>query len=151
MPQMLAQLDTGSVILSGEKDIDDEPYSSCLAMAAMMATKDKVDAPIQHDCHTTESELCTATGIGKPAVMSVITEHGYREVCARWVPNMLNVKHTTAWNICAELLQCSEKDGDAFLSRIITDNETWVHHYDPLTNNQWNGIHNCHHEKKVKV
>jgi hypothetical protein len=33
----------------------------------------------------------------------------------------------------AELLQHSEKDGNAFLSIIISSDETWIHHYYPLT------------------
>jgi hypothetical protein len=35
-------------------------------------------------------------------------------------------------NICAELLQCSKKEGDAFLPRIITGDGTWVHHYNTM-------------------
>jgi hypothetical protein len=40
--------------------------------------------------------------------------------------------HNSPKNICAELLQ-SSKDGDAFLSRAITGDESGVHHFDPLT------------------
>jgi hypothetical protein len=51
------------------------------------------------------------------------------------VPKIVTIKpKTTPKNVCAELIQRSEKDRDAFLSRIITGDETWVHHYDPLTN-----------------
>jgi len=43
-------------------------------------------------------------------------------------------QHITARkNICAELLQRSEDDGDAFLSIAITRDEPRVHHFDPLT------------------
>ena len=39
---------------------------------------------------------------------------GYTQVCARWVPKMRTFEHKTARkNICAELLQCSERDGEA--------------------------------------
>jgi hypothetical protein len=38
--------------------------------------------------------------------------------------------------ICEELIQHSETGKDAFLSKIITGDETWVHHYDPLTKRQ---------------
>jgi len=40
----------------------------------------------------------------KPALM-VIRKHGYRRVCARW---------DSPKNICAELLQRNEDDGDFF-------------------------------------
>jgi len=47
---------------------------------------------------------------------------------------------------CAKLIQRSEKDGDAFLSRIIIGDETWIHHYDPLTS----GINSRRHAKKSR-
>lgn len=50
-------------------------------------------------------------------------------------------------------LQQCYKDTDIYLSRIITSDETWVHHYDPLTNRQSMEWH--HHsellKRKVKV
>jgi hypothetical protein len=42
------------------------------------------------------TEFCTATGIGELAVMAVIRELDYRNVCARWVPKMLTVEHKTS-------------------------------------------------------
>jgi histone-lysine N-methyltransferase SETMAR len=107
--------DAGSVVLSGEQDIGDMPCSGRPATAATTENKDKVDALIRDDRRITTSELCVAIWIGKPAVMAIIRELGYRKVCAKWVPKMLTVEHKTARkNICAELLQRSEKDGDAF-------------------------------------
>jgi hypothetical protein len=48
--------------------------------------------------------------------MSIIRELGYRKFWARQASKMLTVEHkTTQGNICAEHLQHSEKDGDAFL------------------------------------
>jgi hypothetical protein len=46
---------------------------------------------------------------------------------------MLSGKQKITQNsICTELLQSYRKDGDAYLSRIITGDETLVHHYDQL-------------------
>jgi hypothetical protein len=33
--------------------------------------------------------------------------------------------------ICQELLNQYESEGDSFLDRIITGDETWCHHYEP--------------------
>jgi len=38
--------------------------------------------------------------------------------------------------ISRELLERFEKDGEDFLKKIITGNETWVHHYDPENKRQ---------------
>ena len=66
--------------------------------------------------------------------MTVIREVSCGKVCAKWVPKILTVAHNVAGgNMCAEHLQHTEKDGGAFLYRIITNDETWVHHYDPMT------------------
>lgn len=54
-------------------------------------------------------------------------------MCTRWVLYMLSGKQKITQNsICTELLQSYRKDGDAYLSRIITGDETLVHHYDQL-------------------
>jgi hypothetical protein len=39
-----------------------------------------------------------------------------------------------------ELLQRSEKGGGGLLSRIITGDKTWVHHYNPLTKKKVSGM-----------
>jgi hypothetical protein len=52
--------------------------------------------------------------------------------------------------IYALLLQCSEDDGYAFLSRIITGEESRVHHYDPLTKRQSMELHHQSSPRKKK-
>ena len=115
-----------------KKDIGDMVCSSWLSMAATTETKEKIDVLMWDDYHFTTSKLCATTGSGKPAVMSTIREFGYTKAGARWVRKMLTIQYKTVpKHICAELLQFSEKDGDAFLSNIMTGDETWLHHYDP--------------------
>jgi hypothetical protein len=93
-------------------------------MAVTTETKDKIDMLTWDDCHITTSKLCATTGSGKPTVMAIIRKLGYRK-CS---PS--NTK-TAPKHISEELHQYSEKDGDAFLSNIITGDEIWFHHYDP--------------------
>jgi len=100
-------------------------------MAATTETKYKTDVLMWDDRHIT-GKLCATTGSEKPAVTATIRELGYRKLGARWMQKMLTIQYKTApKHICAELLQCSKKDGDAFLSNIITGDETWFHHYYP--------------------
>ena len=57
---------------------------------------------------------------------------GFHKVCARWIPKQLTMLHKqTRLDICQQNLDRYEKEGDAFLDRIITGDETWVHHYEP--------------------
>ena len=39
-------------------------------------------------------------------------------------------------HICSSLLELYSREGDNFLNRIITGDETWVHHYEPETKRQ---------------
>lgn len=80
---------------SGEKDIGDRPHNGWPATAAMMETKDKVDALIRDDHRITTSELWASVGIGNMVIMAKIKELGYRKICASWVPKMLTVEHKT--------------------------------------------------------
>ena len=56
----------------------------------------------------------------------------FHKVCVRWVPKQLTMLHKqTRLDICQQNLDRCDKEGDAFLDRIITGDETWVHHYEP--------------------
>jgi hypothetical protein len=39
-------------------------------------------------------------------------------------------------DICKGLLDCYGAEGDHFLERIVTGNETWNHHYEPKSKHQ---------------
>ena len=48
------------------------------------------------------------------------------------VPKQLSVlRIETRLDICQQNLDQFDKEGDAFLDRIITGDKTWVHHYEP--------------------
>ena len=54
----------------------------------------------------------------------------FHKLCARWVPRELAAEHKRK---CVEICQCLldryNNEGKEFLSRIVTGDETWVHHY----------------------
>ena len=57
---------------------------------------------------------------------------GYRKVSARWVPRQLTVEmKAQRKDMCTQLLERYNAEGEAFLQRIVTGDESWVHHYDP--------------------
>jgi histone-lysine N-methyltransferase SETMAR len=77
----------------------------------------------------------------------------YHKVCARWVPRMLTQEHKeNRMQVCQDLLNQYEADGDSFLDRIITGDETWCHHYKPELKTQsmeWRHV-NFPSKKKFK-
>ena len=69
--------------------------------------------------------------------MAIIDALGYSTVCARWVPRSLTTEHRRQRKaICSENLECFDAEGEVFLSRIVTVDETWAHHYEPETKRQ---------------
>ena len=63
------------------------------------------------------------------------------KVSARWVPRMLtDDQKRTQLNISRYLLSPYEDDPDAFIEPVVTQDETWVHHFDPeskMQRKQW--------------
>jgi len=69
-------------------------------------------------------------------VLSIMTS-GYRKVYSRWVPRQLSDDHKCAWQtICQEHLDHHAREGDAFLHRKVTGDESWVYHYEPESKRQ---------------
>jgi hypothetical protein len=61
----------------------------------------------------------------------------YRKVCSRWDPRQLSSDHKRArQTICQEHLDPPAHEGDAFLHRIVTGDESWVYHYEPQSKRQ---------------
>jgi hypothetical protein len=54
----------------------------------------------------------------------------FHKVFAKWVPKELTDKHKRMrLDTCSRHLACYHEEGDNFLQRIVTGDETWVHHY----------------------
>ena len=62
---------------------------------------------------------------------------GFHKVFARWVPKELTEVHKQMLvDICQKHLDRYGNKQDIFLNRIITGDETWVHHYQPESKQQ---------------
>ena len=53
--------------------------------------------------------------------------------------------------VCQDLLNQYEAEGDSFLDRIITGDETWCHHYEPESKWQVQGVATCEFPFEEKV
>ncbi len=66
-----------------------------------------------------------------------------RRLCARWIPKMLTEEQKARRvSSCVSFLTRVEREGDTFLDRIVTVDETWISLYDPETKQQssmWKG------------
>ncbi|GBM81402.1 Mariner Mos1 transposase [Araneus ventricosus] len=58
----------------------------------------------------------------------------FRKLCSQWIPYSLTSEHKGArFDASLEFLQRYSVEGNDFLSRIITGDETWVHRFTPET------------------
>ena len=82
----------------------------------------KIHKMVLDDRRLKVRELADIVGISESAVHRILTENlDMRKLCARWVPHLHTIE-------CFAMFHSNKAD---FLSRFITVNETWVHHFTP--------------------
>jgi len=83
-------------------------------------------------------------------VRRIVTESlHFRKLCARWVPKNLTPEHKTKhMGSALSFLERYEKDGDEFLTHIVTGDETWVSHVTPESKQQ--SMQWCHTSSPTK-
>ncbi|KAL4126372.1 hypothetical protein QTP88_010594 [Uroleucon formosanum] len=92
----------------------------------------QVDELIKNDRQITQNRIADIVGMSQERVGFIIQQLGYRKICARWVPKMLTQENKKIRVECSQkLLNRYHQEGEQFLLKIVTDDETWVHHYDP--------------------
>jgi len=119
---------------SGESELHDRPRSGRPATATSPDMLQRADGIIHADRRITSRQLAVHFSVGNGNAMAIIGALGYLKVCARWVPQSLTTecKHQRK-AICSELLEHFDAEGEVFLSRIVTGDETWAHHYELKT------------------
>jgi [histone H3]-lysine36 N-dimethyltransferase SETMAR len=95
---------------------------------------DAVQTKILTDRRIKISELCIDfPDVSRGTIFEIVKNClGYKKLCARWVPKMLTADHLTKRMAASlELLTRYHNEGDDFLNRIVTCDETWVSHITP--------------------
>jgi histone-lysine N-methyltransferase SETMAR len=93
----------------------------------------KIDDFIRADRRVSISDIVLHTGISRGSVYTVVHDRlKFHKVSARWVPRQLK-PHQQAARMAMSLdnLQRYNEEGVTMLERIVTGDETWVHHYQP--------------------
>ena len=122
---------------SGETDLHDRQRSGRPATATSPDMLQCANDIIHADRHITSRQLAVQLSVSNGRAMVIIDALGYSKVCVRWVPRRLTTEHRRQRKaICSELLERFDAEGEAFLSRIVTGDETWAHHYEPETKRQ---------------
>ncbi|GFO14069.1 histone-lysine N-methyltransferase SETMAR-like protein [Plakobranchus ocellatus] len=94
--------------------------------ASVTAHREKVDCMIRANRRVKQKEIANAEGILKERVHHIVTAVlGYRKVSARWVPRQLTVEmKAQRKDMCTQLLERYSAEGEVFLQRILTGDES---------------------------
>ena len=104
-------------------------FKDATAVKSVMFVHTRVMCDRRRDLQSIASEV----GIRFWTVKSILTDIlGMPKVSARWLPRMLtDDQKRTLLNIYNYLLSGYEDDPGDFIEQLVTQDETWVHHFDP--------------------
>jgi histone-lysine N-methyltransferase SETMAR len=117
----------------GRVDIFDAARSGCPSTASNAETIAEVNELIQGNRRIKVRDVVRTLDISIGTSHKIIHEDlGYRKVCARWVPRQLTPEHRQTRMGCSlNGLMRYQKDGHAFVMRIVAGDETCIHHFTP--------------------
>jgi hypothetical protein len=101
---------------------------------ATEATVQRVEELIRADRRITIDSVATALGCSHCLAYSIMHDRlKFQKECARWMPRELKdrEKMNRMGLSLQHLLQCVD-EGEDMLNRIVTGDESWVHHYQPI-------------------
>jgi len=94
-----------------------------------------VEAIVKENCHATVHEIAAHLDMSHGSAHHIVHDVlQFHKVSARWVPRQLTAElKERSVDACQELLKRFEAEGDGFLGRTVTGDETWVHCHQPET------------------
>lgn len=120
---------------SGVTSVADEARSGRSKTVTTPDIVAAVERVIREDRRVTIDEVAERVSISHGSAHNIISEVlKFNKVSARWVPRHLtpDMKDLRV-DACTALLQRYEAEGDDFLQRIVTGDESWVHYFQPET------------------
>lgn len=117
----------------GRISLEDEGRSGRPSTSVNPDVISVVENLIMEDRRSKVAHIAALIGVSVGSVETIIHEHlKMSKVAARWVPRNLSTNNRHERVQCSKhLLELYTADRDKFLSRVITGDETWIHHYDP--------------------
>ncbi|UYV66314.1 hypothetical protein LAZ67_4001298 [Cordylochernes scorpioides] len=106
--------------------------------AAVAAVRNVVEADRRVTIDEIIIRLPPGIEIRRSSIGTIMSDGlNFRKVCARWVPRFLSENHKQQRMEAARAFrEMHQRDGDQLFSRIVTGDESWVHHSTPETKRQ---------------
>lgn len=129
----------------GRRSVEDDPRSGRPSDAVNPTSIAAVEKIILQNRRVKVSEIAKELEISVGSVENIIHEHLHMsKVSARWVPRNLSVQDRHQRVVSSnELLSLYKSDKEKFCRRLVTGDETWIHHWDPeskLESMQWKHV-----------
>ena len=120
------------------KSIEDDERSGCPKGATTDENVEIVHSLVMCDRTRSLRDIASEVGISFGAVQSILTDIlGMPKVSARWVPKLLTEHQKgSRLDISRYFLSRYENDPEEFIDQVVTQDETWVHHFDPESKKQ---------------
>ena len=118
---------------SGRQSVGDDVRVGAPRTAITDLNISRVETCILADRRVTVHEIANELSLSVGSVETIIHEQlKFFKVSARWVPQQLTDEHKQQrLDACQALITRYQEEENKFLSRIVTCDETWVHHYTP--------------------
>ena len=126
----------------GRTSTEDEHRSGRPCQVASQENVDSVLDTVTQDKRITIRQIAETCDISKSTVKRILHEIlNLNNMSARWVPRMLSAdQKRRRMQVSQEHLDEFRADPESFLGHLVTQDETWVHHFDPETKSrsmQW--------------
>ena len=122
-----------AAVKEGRHDMEDLPRSGRPESACDVTNVERVQSQLMKDRRQSCEQIAHETGLSNASVHKILTDKlGKKKVFAKWVPHLLtDHQRATRLQLSRQHLRRFRKEGENFLSRIITCDETWVFSWDP--------------------
>jgi hypothetical protein len=123
-----------SCFKAGWVSVQDYECSGWPSTSKTTENVEKIWELVQNDRRWTIHELADTVGMSYRVFQEILKENlNMRHIAAKFVPWLLtNDQKQRHVNVCLELWVKANKDPTS-ISRIITDDESWIYGYDPET------------------
>ena len=122
----------------GRENVESELGQGRTATSTTQENIIAVENLLNENPRLTVRKIAGTLGISLGSCHSMLHEQlGMSRVCSRWVPRLLtNQMKVDRVTKAQEILDRYFHEGEAFLKRIVTGDEVWLHYYDPETKQQ---------------
>ena len=112
--------------------------ASRMGQPSIITTDENIEAVeriVMRDRQISVHRVAEELAIPKTIIHEIMNNHmGMKKACTWWVPKLLTpIQGANRVDCCQELLQQREVNPTKFFDCIVTSDEFWIHHYDPLS------------------